>query len=108
MSLCDASSPRVAVVVGFASCLQHEKAKSSNATAPTVIAPLQKENHAPNITNDFEARGLSAGTTSTLTMNNLGSLCKDEGTLKEAEQALKGKGKAWGLLKVATEVIGGC
>jgi hypothetical protein len=52
----------------------------------------------------LEARGLSAGTTSTLTMvNNIGSLCKDEGKLKEAEQALKGKEKAWGLLKVAIE-----
>jgi hypothetical protein len=36
-------------------------------------------------------------------VNNIGSLCKDEGKLKEAEQALKGKEKAWGLLKVATE-----
>jgi hypothetical protein len=61
VSLCDASSPGIAVVVGFASWLQHEKTKSLNAATPAAIAPLQKENHAPNITNDVEAGGLWVG-----------------------------------------------
>jgi hypothetical protein len=48
-------------VVGFASWLQHEKVKSLNAAAPAAMAPLQKENHAPSIINDFEAGGLWVG-----------------------------------------------